>query len=250
MSLKDTVVTRDRITLHSLERSGHLGVQEVGNGTPDLHAAISLLRKTFFVKCFSFCVWGTNSNTPNGTCSRNVYSYAQAIVVCNEGRKGKLASRPTNWRLRSFFGAIHAPWRCGRLRKHLAATATNQSNNILLLPRELPDQIHLCLTIRGAVWMEHLVKPHRRLVEDVGMLPRLPRQIRLRLTSNESPVDDADPLLLCDGQYRVKGAAHGTRHVFRADHWTVVLFQPRHLAPEVFRPTVVMKSDDVGLAEL
>src|SRR5258706_498629 len=93
--------------------------------------------------------------------------------------------------------------------KNLAVRATNQ---FLLLFRELPDQIHLCLSIRCAVWTEHLVKPHRWLVEDVGMLPRVPRQIRLRLTGNESPVDGADPLLLRNREHCVKRAAHGTRH--------------------------------------
>ncbi len=33
------------------------------------------------------------------------------------------------------------------------------------------------------------MKPYRRLVENVGMLPRLPRQMRLRLARNESRVD-------------------------------------------------------------
>ena len=84
------------------------------------------------------------------------------------------------------------------------------------------------------------MKPHRGLVENVGMLPRLPRQIRLGLAGDESPINRPDPLLLRDRQYRVKRAAHRARHVFRADHRAVVLLQLHHFTLEVLRPAVTL----------
>src|SRR6266849_11145285 len=79
---------------------------------------------------------------------------------------------------------------------------TNQCNNsvrrnsqFLLLSRKLTDQVHLRLAVGCSVGTQHLVKPHRRLAEKGGMLPRFPRQIRLRLASDESPIDGPDPLL-------------------------------------------------------
>ena len=115
---------------------------------------------------------------------------------------------------------------------------------------QLPDQIHFRLAIRRSVGTQHLVKPHRRLVENIRMLPRFPRKIRLRFARNKSPVDRSHALLLRNRQHCVKGAPHRTRHVFCADYRPVILFQPRHLTFKVFRPTVIVKSDNVRLPQL
>ena len=82
------------------------------------------------------------------------------------------------------------------------------------------------------------------------MLPRLPRQLRLRLAGDESPIDRPDPFLLGNGQHRVKRATHRTDHVLGADYRPVVLLKPRHLTLEVLRPAIVMKRDYVRLAQL
>src|SRR6476660_3134509 len=66
--------------------------------------------------------------------------------------------------------------------------------------RQLPDQIHLVRLVRRSVLLENLVEPHRRLTVDVGLLPRVPRQIRLRLPGNETPVDCGNLVLLRDRQ--------------------------------------------------
>src|SRR6266536_4927252 len=121
---------------------------------------------------------------------------------------------------------------------------------ILLLRGELPDQIHFRLSIRRSVGPEHVVEPDGRLVQHIGMLPRLPGQVRLRPAGDEPPVDHADPLPLRDRQYRLERASHRARHVLRANHRSVVPLEPRDLTPEVLRPAVVVKGDDIGLAQL
>lgn len=40
-----------------------------------------------------------------------------------------------------------------------------------LFPRELTNQIYLGFAIGRAVGAQHLVKPHRRLTENIRMLP-------------------------------------------------------------------------------
>src|SRR5438132_13052611 len=94
---------------------------------------------------------------------------------------------------------------------------------VLLFAGKAADQIRFGLAVGSAVGAQDFVKPHGGLAVNVRMLPGFPRQIGLRLASDESPVDSADVLLLGDGEYRVKRAADGTRHVFGADHRTVGL---------------------------
>src|SRR5260370_14933909 len=98
--------------------------------------------------------------------------------------------------------------------------------------------------------MQHLVKPHWGLAENVGMLPRFPGEIGLRLASDESPIDAADPLFLGNRQDRVKRAAHRTGHEFRADDGAVALLQANHFALGILPPTVVMKGDAVGFVPM
>ena len=72
----------------------------------------------------------------------------------------------------------------------------------------------------------------------------------MRFAGDEAPLDGSAALLLGNRQYRVEGAAHGTRHVFGADYGPVVFLQPVHLTLEVLGPSVVVKRDDVGFAKL
>src|SRR4051812_20024218 len=94
------------------------------------------------------------------------------------------------------------------------------------------------------------MEPDRWLFEYIGMLPRVPRQIGLGFSCDEAPVDHAHPLLLCHGQESVERAPPRTSHVFGADDRPVLPFEPADLPLEIFRPAVVVKGDDVGLAEL
>src|SRR5260370_33521775 len=120
----------------------------------------------------------------------------------------------------------------------------------LLLAGEMPDQVDFGLAVGGGVGMQDLVKPHRRLAENIRVFPGFPGQISLGFAADEGPVDGTDAFLFGDWQYRVKRTADGTRHVFRADYRAIVFFQPSDLALEVFGPTVVVEGDDVGFAEL
>lgn len=58
-----------------------------------------------------------------------------------------------------------------------------------------------------AVAVQNLVKPDRRLLQHVWLLPGIPGQVRLRLADHEAPVDGAYMAAFGDRQNRVKGAA-------------------------------------------
>src|ERR1700758_4152814 len=100
---------------------------------------------------------------------------------------------------------------------------------------QFANQVHFGLAVRCSIGMEHLVEPYRRLAQNVGTLPRIPRQICLRFSRYKAPIDRSDPLLLRDWQYGVERTSHRTRHILGADHWTVVFLQPRYLALKKFR---------------
>src|SRR5579863_1524594 len=68
----------------------------------------------------------------------------------------------------------------------------------------LTNQFRLALTVRSAVFMEHIVKPHRRRLGDIGMLPGVPRQIGLTAPFHQSPVDGSYAILFRDGQNRIE----------------------------------------------
>src|SRR5258708_32347602 len=95
--------------------------------------------------------------------------------------------------------------------------------------------------------MQHFMKPHRRLILNVGMLPRLPWIIRLRLAGDESPIDCSDAFLPGDGPDRVERAAHRARHVFRANHWPMKSSQPCDLGSESLGPPICVKRNAVRL---
>src|ERR1700691_1007699 len=121
----------------------------------------------------------------------------------------------------------------------------------LTLARELPYQVNLGLPVRCSVGAQDFVEPHRRLLHNVGTLPRIPRQVSLRFARDETPVDRPNALLLGDRQNRIKSAALRTRHVLRANYRPVVfLSEPYYLLLERLRPVIVMKGDNVGLTQL
>ena len=98
--------------------------------------------------------------------------------------------------------------------------------------------------------MQDFVEPYRGLAEDVGMLPGFPGIISLGFAGDESPVDGGDARLFGDGQGSVERAAGGAGHVFGAEDRTMESSQPDDFSFERLRPTVVVKGDDVGLAQL
>src|SRR5215203_3250737 len=91
--------------------------------------------------------------------------------------------------------------------------------------RELLDQRGLLRVVRRAVVPEDLVEPHGWFAIDVGVAPRIPRQVRLRLALHQAPVDGANAVLLEDGQRAAERAAVAARHVLRADDRPLVALQ-------------------------
>src|SRR3954470_2693860 len=98
--------------------------------------------------------------------------------------------------------------------------------------------------------MENFMEPNSRLIPDVRMLPRIPRVVSLRLSSNETPIDRPDLIFLGNRQHRIERAAGPPCHVLRAEHGTIKPLQEEHFALETFRPSIVVKGDHVGIVEL
>src|SRR5277367_2522735 len=78
------------------------------------------------------------------------------------------------------------------------------------------DEIDFLLTIRLAIGAEDFVEPHRELVADVGVLPGIPRIIRLRFSGDQSPVDRRDVFLFGQRENCLKGTSGGPGHIFGA----------------------------------
>src|SRR5665213_1206695 len=115
---------------------------------------------------------------------------------------------------------------------------------------ELTDQVDLMLPVGCSIMTKDLVEPYRRLRQHIGMLPRVPRQVRLRLARDQAPVDGADVVLLRQRQRVVERAARAPRHEFRADDRPMQWLQLLDARLEVLRPTIVVKRNDVGLRKL
>src|SRR4030095_3199769 len=62
------------------------------------------------------------------------------------------------------------------------------------------NKLNFFRNVRPAVRAKHFVKPDRRLAIDIRMLPRIPRQVSLCLTLDQSPVDHADVVNLANHQ--------------------------------------------------
>src|ERR1044071_328714 len=62
------------------------------------------------------------------------------------------------------------------------------------------NELDFFRNVRSAVVAKHFVKPDRRFAIDIRMLPRIPRQVRLCLTLDQSPVNHADVMNVADHQ--------------------------------------------------
>src|SRR4051794_38825063 len=78
---------------------------------------------------------------------------------------------------------------------------------------ELADQVNLPLAVRAVVLAKHFVKPDSRFFSDVRTPPRVPRQVGLRLTNDEAPVDGSNVLAFRNWEDRVERAAIAAGHV-------------------------------------
>src|SRR5690349_1908906 len=105
-------------------------------------------------------------------------------------------------RLASFLRSYPRLTSWARLSRRVATVGSwsRICGGLVRFARELADDGHLLLAVRTAILMKDFVKPHRRIAEDVGTLPRVPRQVGLRLARDKSPVDGRDAVLLRDRQ--------------------------------------------------
>ena len=148
---------------------------------------------------------------------------------------------------KTYFGSADRP---ARISDIMGVARSENDLADLWLARQLTDQIHFCLAVGRPIRTKYSVKPDWRLALNIGVLPRLPGIVCLHLARDESPVDGSDPLLPGDGQDRVEGAAHRAGHIFGADHRTMKSSQARDFGFERLRLAVVVKGDNVGLAQL
>src|SRR5215213_4275306 len=116
--------------------------------------------------------------------------------------------------------------------------------------REFLDERGLLRVVRRAVVPEDLVEPDGWLAIDVGVAPRIPRQVRLRLALHQAPVDGADAVLLEDRQRAGERAPVAARHVLGADERPLVALQLPDPRLELRRRVVAVERDDVGKREL
>src|SRR5690349_14320165 len=77
------------------------------------------------------------------------------------------------------------------------------------------NEFRFCCAVWRAIGSEDLVEPDGRLAIRVRVLPGVPRQVGLRLSLHQSPVDRRDVVTLGQWQYPFKSAAVAARHVFR-----------------------------------
>lgn len=104
--------------------------------------------------------------------------------------------------------------------------------------------------VEGAIGAEYLVEPLFGLVVRIRLLPGVPRQIRLRLARDQTPVDCCYFVFLCDREDALKGAAPGARHVFRAQNGAVIFLQPADPLFELRRFAIVVKRENIRLLQL
>src|ERR1043166_937278 len=117
-------------------------------------------------------------------------------------------------------------------------------------PGHAADELDFFDHVRRAVVARDFVEPDGRFAFDVRMLPRIPRQVCLRLTLHESPVDHANVVYLADRHRAEKETAVSTRHVLRADQRTVVAREPVDPFLKLRWRVVVVKCDHVRQIDL
>src|SRR5579862_4145214 len=152
---------------------------------------------------------------------------------------------------RRVYGKVHISWYQGRVAAAPAypnASRLKEACNHTLFrwsrrTAQLVHDLDFALPVRCSVRMKNFVKPHRRLLHNIGALPGVPRQVRLSLASDEPPINRAHVMLLGDGQDHVEGAAYRARHEFRTDNRPPIAFECLHVPFEIFRPGIVMEGN-------
>src|SRR3954466_10699350 len=107
------------------------------------------------------------------------------------------------------------------------------------------ELVDLDLAIRRAIGMKDIVVPDDRWTLRVRLLPGIPREIGLRLSEYEAPVDHADVQAAADGQRAVEGRAGAACQVLGADEGPAVRLQLRNAPLEHLGPVVHMERDHV-----
>src|SRR5260370_33737326 len=72
------------------------------------------------------------------------------------------------------------------------------------------------------------MKPHRRLATRIRMLPRVPRQISLRLPRRQPPIDRRHVISLCDWKRSLERAPIPPCHILRAQNRPEILLELKH----------------------
>lgn len=91
------------------------------------------------------------------------------------------------------------------------------TTSITFNPIHFPYKIPLFLHIWRPIASQNIVKPYPWWELNIGILPRIPRVVSLRLTIYKPPVNTANIPSFADGQDRDKSASHRSCHVFSAD---------------------------------
>src|SRR6185312_3098420 len=95
------------------------------------------------------------------------------------------------------------------------------------------------------IWLsrlsEDVVKPDRRRLHYIRMLPGFPGIERLRLSGDKAPINGGDVMGFGNRQDGVEGAPNGAGHVFGADERTMIALEPANVLLEAFRPAVVVE---------
>src|SRR5262249_12393315 len=95
-----------------------------------------------------------------------------------------------------------------------------------------------------------IVVPDSWRLQRIGPLPGIPRQICLRLTDYESPVDHADVVPFAKGERAVDGRAGAACHVFSTDDGAPIPLELSDPCGKLLGPVVVMKGDHIRLRQL
>src|SRR5947209_58254 len=114
----------------------------------------------------------------------------------------------------------------------------------------LADKFDLRGTVRSSVVAEHFVEPDCRLAIHIRLLPRVPRQVRLRLSRNQAPVDGAYVVFFRDGQDALERAVVTARHVLGANERATVLLERLHPLFEFGRRVIAVERRHIRLVEL
>src|SRR6266849_2630551 len=94
------------------------------------------------------------------------------------------------------------------------------------------------------------MEPDRWFAVGVGMLPGVPRQVGLRFTRHETPVDSGDVIAFGDRKRALEGAAVAAGHVLGAEDGAAVLLEREHPLFEFGGWVVAVEGDDIRLFDL